>query len=156
MAGCAQLGGSPAAAPAIETDVARLVAAAKRLNTAWPWQAEIPEVALVARHGVAAAPALVAELRYSSEEQWGTEGWSLHVEQQVELALCRIFGVEPESGRTVFGIRSSEAQNRQVLEYWRAKVASSRSDAQPAHAAAGFFAAADGRRWASPGMRIAA
>jgi len=106
----------------MEADVARLVAAAKRLNTAWPWQSEIPEVTLVARHGVTVAPALVAELRYNSEEQWGSEGWNLHVEQQVELVLCKIFGVAPESGRTVFGIRSPEAQNRKVQGYWRAKV----------------------------------
>ncbi len=122
VAGCAQFDRTPAVTLEMKADVARLVVAAKRLNVAWPWQPEIPEVALVARHGVAVAPALVAELRYESEEQWGAEGWELHVEQQVELALCKIFGVAPESGRTVFGIRSLEAQNRMVREYWRAKI----------------------------------
>ena len=121
-AGCAQFDRTPAVTSEMEADVARLVAAAKRLDTAWPWLSEIPEVALVARHGVAVAPALVAELRYKSEQQWGSEGWNLHVEQQVALALCKIFGVAPESGRTVFGIRSFEAQNRLVRAYWRTKV----------------------------------
>jgi hypothetical protein len=46
----------------------------------------------VANHGIRAGPALVALLRFESDEQLSEETWSAHVEQQAELALCRIYG----------------------------------------------------------------
>jgi len=122
-AACAPIDSAAAVTQEMTDDVARLVAAAKQLDTAWPWQPAIPEVERVARHGPAVAPALLAELRYESEEQWGSGDWDLHVEQQVALALCRIFDVPPESGRTVFGVRATAEQNGTVREFWRARVA---------------------------------
>lgn len=122
-AACSPTDSDPTLTQEMTGDVARLVTAAKQLDTAWPWQPAIPEVEQVARHGLAVAAALLAELRYESEEQWGSGDWDLHVEQQVALALCRIFDVTPESGRTVFGIRATAEQNSTVREFWRARVA---------------------------------
>jgi hypothetical protein len=106
----------------IQKDIARLVEAARKLDTAWPWQAPIPETEAVVAHGKAAGPALASQLKYSSQEQWGTETWDLHVEQQVALALCEIYAVRGESGRTVYGVRAKEKDNESVRSYWRAKV----------------------------------
>jgi hypothetical protein len=108
--------------PRIQKDIARLVEAARKLDTAWPWQAPIPETEAVVAHGKAAGPALASQLKYSSQEQWGTETWDLHVEQQVALALCEIYAVRGESGRTVYGVRAKEKDNESVRSYWRAKV----------------------------------
>lgn len=106
----------------IIADVTRLVAAARQLDTAWPWQAPVPEIAVVVAHGEAAARELASQLQYSSVEQWGTSTWDLHVEQQVALALCEIFAVQPEAGRTVYSVRAKEDDNVKVRAYWREKV----------------------------------
>lgn len=103
-------------------DVAALVAAAKRLDTAWPWQGPLPEIDVVAKHGKRVAPLLVALLRYGSDKDYGDGVWDLHVEQQVELALCKIYGVTPESERTVYGIRSSEEANKKIKRFWQATI----------------------------------
>ncbi len=119
--------GPSTTSPEVARDVAKLVAAARKLDKAWPWQPAIPEVKTVAAHGKAAARALLAELRYVSREQWvSNDSWDLHVEQQVALALCEIYGVMPESGGTVYGIRSEEQNNEKVRKFWRRKVDSAK------------------------------
>jgi hypothetical protein len=40
----------------------------------------------------------------------------------VALALCEIYAVRPESGRSVYGVRAKEKDNESVRSYWRAKV----------------------------------
>lgn len=120
-------GGSPTR---IEADVKALVEAAHKLTTAWPWQPPIAQVATVSRHGTAAGPLLVAELRYESEAQEAP--WDIHVEQQVELALCKIYGEPAESGRTVYGVRSFERENKTVRTYWLTKVMKKAQSVTPA------------------------
>ena len=39
-----------------EKDTSALITSAERLDKAWPWQAAIPEVDRVARHGKQAGP----------------------------------------------------------------------------------------------------
>lgn len=117
----AACGAASASAQDIEGDVRRLVEAARALDTAWPWQPAIPEVEAVARHGAAAGPALVRELRYGPGT--GPGDWDLHVEQQVALALCRIYGEAPVSGETVWGVRAADERNRRVRAFWRGRVA---------------------------------
>lgn len=106
--------------PEIERDIAKLVAAASQLHTAWPWQAPIPEVQAVARHGMQAAPRLVRLLKFESFTQ--QEPWDLHVEQQAELALCAIYNLQPEAGKTVYSVRSTDKENRAVRQFWQRKV----------------------------------
>jgi hypothetical protein len=117
----ARAGAQPAilAAGEVQRDVASLVAAARELDTAWPWQPPLPEMAAVVAHGEAAAAELASNLHFSSKEQWGTDSWDLHVEQQVALALCEIFGVQPQAGRTVYSVRASDEANAAVRDYWR-------------------------------------
>jgi len=108
-------------------DVAALVAAAKRLNKAWPWQGPLQEIDRVARHGKQIALVLVSLLRYESMEQWSDGSWDIHVEQQLQLALCKIYAVAPESGKTVYGIRSFEEENRKIKQFWQSKVRNTRN-----------------------------
>ena len=111
----------------MKEDVAALVAAAKLHNKAWPWQGPLQEIDRVARHGKQIAPALVSLLRYDSMEQWSDGSWDIHVEQQLELALCKIYGVAPESGKTVYGIRSFEEDNKKIRQFWQSKVGNKRN-----------------------------
>lgn len=117
----AAFGAAPLRAQDPAGDVRRLVEAARALDTAWPWQPAIPEVAQVAGHGAAAGPLLLRELRYGPSTEPGD--WDLHVEQQVALALCLIYGETPVSGETVWGVRSPDEKNRKVRAFWRDRVA---------------------------------
>jgi len=103
------------------------VAAAKRLNKVWPWQGPLQEIDRVARHGKQIAPALVSLLRYESMEQWSDGSWDVHVEKQLELALCKIYAVAPESGKTVYGIRSFDEENRKIKQFRQSKVRNTRN-----------------------------
>ena len=104
----------------LEADVQHLLDHARELDTAWPWKGPIPEVRDVAKHGKSAAPILVKQLRYGPHQEFF--GWDLHVEQQVELALCMIFGYQPVSGETVYGIRSSDEKNGMIKGFWQERV----------------------------------
>lgn len=105
----------------LEEDIARLVKVASKLDKAWPWQAPIPEIEAVAAHGKAAGPLLASQLKFYSHLQ-GADEWDLHAEQQVALALCQIYAVQPESGHTVYGIRSNDKANESVRSFWRTTV----------------------------------
>src|SRR5262245_15021980 len=98
-----------------QKDIDNLVKAARLLKTAWPWKGEIPEVNRVTRHGKIVTPALVSLLKV--EKEYETE-FDLHVEQQIELTLCRIYKEVPESGKTVYGIRSSDSENVKIKAFW--------------------------------------
>jgi hypothetical protein len=104
----------------LELAVRRLVEAAETLDIAWPWRGAVPEVPEVAKYGKSAAPLLVRQLEYGPETEAGA--WNLHVEQQVALALCAVFGLEPVSGRTVYGVRSLDKEDRKVRRFWRMRV----------------------------------
>lgn len=109
----------PRTGEALQADVAHLVNAARQRTMLWPWKPPEPEVAVVASHGTAIAPFLV-ELLVESPET--TEGADLNVQQQVALALCRIYGV-PEVGGHVYMNRASSEENSKVKAFWSAMVA---------------------------------
>lgn len=120
LVGCGLWMSGPGHAQDPEAEVRRLIAAAKGLDTAWPWQGPIPEVYIVAKRGKSAAPYLVKHLQYGPDTPFF--GWDLHVEQQIELALCIIFDTLPVSGETVYGIRSFADTNRTIRGFWEARV----------------------------------
>ena len=103
----------------MRADVTSLVRAARKLEKLWPWQPAIPEVALVAAHGRAVAPLLVAQL---VEDPDNDEKADWNVQQQVALALCRIYDVSEDGGH-VYMNRASEKTNAHIKAFWRAKVA---------------------------------
>lgn len=98
-------------------DVARLVQMAGKLKTLWPWQTPLPEVAVVAAHGPAVGRLLVAQLADNPEDD--VIDW--HVQQQVALALCKIYGVSEEAGH-VFMNRASAETNGRIKAFWVAKM----------------------------------
>lgn len=104
---------------ALQADVAQLVSAARKRTMLWPWRPPEPEVAVVASHGKAIAPLLVTLLVENPET---TEGADLNVQQQVALALCRIYGV-PEIAGHVYMNRASLEENARVRAFWLARVA---------------------------------
>jgi hypothetical protein len=107
----------PACSQDPDAAVQRLLGAASALDTAWPWQGPISEVYNVARYGKPVAPVLVEHLRYGPDAD--VSGWDLHVEQQVELTLCVIFGEDPVSGKNRVRreiLRSRQQDGRWVLE----------------------------------------
>lgn len=104
-------------------DIARLAAAARGSNRIWPDHPPLAEVDRVARHGPRAGPTLVSRLHFESEEQ-RDDTWSPAVEQQLELALCRIYGETPSGARTVYDIRASAPENARVKPFWEAKIRS--------------------------------
>lgn len=105
-----------------DRDIAALAVAAKRTGRLWPDAAPLPEVDQVVKHGPHAGPALVALLRFESEEQFSDPTWSPSVEQQAELALCRIYGELPKGAHTVYDVHATTAENRRVKQFWDARV----------------------------------
>lgn len=97
----------------MRADVARLVDAARK-RTLWPWQPAEPEVARVARYGPAAAPLLLPLLPDDPETPGAPR---YYVQQQVALALCRIYHVEAGPGR-VYMNRVPDDINARIRPFW--------------------------------------
>jgi HEAT repeat protein len=83
----------------MKADVDQLVRAAEELTEVWPSQPPppIPEVALVARHGKPVVPLLTALLSDDPNAEGDRRRW--RVQQQVALALCRIYSEPAGCGR---------------------------------------------------------
>ena len=105
----------------MKRDIAALVAAANERRPVWPDQPQLPQVDRVWRHGSRAARALVDLLGPESDDPSSGDR-NVHVEQQAELALCRIYGVSSANGETVSDARSLSDANRTVREFWRRRV----------------------------------
>jgi hypothetical protein len=92
--------GVPRAVSLMQADVDRLARAAEQLRGTWPSQPPppAPEVALVARHRQAVVPLLVALLSDDPNAERDPRRWK--VQQQVALALCRIYTESEHCGRT--------------------------------------------------------
>jgi hypothetical protein len=118
----------------INRDIVALILAAKQSGRAWPDHPPLRQIDPVANHGMRAGPALVALLRFESDEQLSEETWSPHIEQQAELALCRIYGELPAGARTVYDLRATPAENKQVKQFWEARVRSAGQSAGPPRA----------------------
>jgi len=92
--------GAAQTASTMQPDVDRLVRAAEKLAGTWPSQAPpaIPEVAIVARHGKALVPLLMALLSDDPDAERDRKRWK--VQQQVALTLSRIYSESQHCGRT--------------------------------------------------------
>lgn len=107
--------------PEIKADVARLVAHAQKLTRLWPWEPPVPEVDRVARHGKAVAPMLLELIGDDPDlPEFNRPEWT--VQQQAELALCRIYGVKEQCGH-VYCNRALREENKAVKTYWVSKIA---------------------------------
>ena len=105
----------------MKADVARLVAAADKLERLWPWEPPLEEVTRVARHGQTIAPLLVDLLGDDPDlPEPDRPKWT--VQQHAALALCRIYGVREECGH-VYCNRASREQNKSVKTFWASKIA---------------------------------
>ena len=105
----------------LNRDIAALMQSAERSHPFWPDEPPLPEVDLVATHGSRAGSALVALLGQELDDPSVTPR-NLHVEQQAELALCRIYGVLPTAGETIRDARSTPEESGHVTGFWRRKV----------------------------------
>ena len=87
-------------ASTMQPDVDRLVRAAEDLAGTWPSQPPpaIPEVAIVARHGKAVVPLLMALLSDDPHAERDRKRWK--VQQQVALTLSQIYSESQHCGRT--------------------------------------------------------
>jgi HEAT repeat protein len=85
-------------ASAIQSDVDRLVRAAEKLTGTWPSQPPppIPEVGIVAHHGKAVVPFLMALL--SDDPNAGRVRRRWKVQQQAALTLARIYSESEDCG----------------------------------------------------------
>jgi hypothetical protein len=107
----------------MQQDVDQLVRAAEGLTEMWPSQPPppIPEVGLVARHGKSVAPLLMALL---SDDPYVERDWKRwKVQQQVALALCRIYSESEHCGRAYCDGDPPERIGR-VKEGWARVIAS--------------------------------
>ena len=111
----------------LNRDIAALVASAESSRPVWPDEPALPEVDLVATHGSRAGSALVMLLGADLDDPSGTSARSVHVEQQAELALCKIYRVLPTAGETVRDARSSPQETNHVSGFWRRMVSGSPS-----------------------------
>jgi len=108
-------------------DVVQLVEAAGQHQRAWEWSGEcVPEVDEVAKHGKAIAPLLVELLDHRKApngKEWPVDTYIVY-DQQIQLALCKIFKEKPELGATVYGARVLEVDNLKVKTHWQHRVQS--------------------------------
>jgi hypothetical protein len=111
----------PSVPPKAMIDLQHLISAARLRTTPWPAAAPLPLVDTVAKHGRAIARAIAAMLPRDSAT---VVDWNMHVEQQLELALCAIYSVKPEAGKTVWAASATEAANRALRQFWRDRVRS--------------------------------
>lgn len=83
----------------MESDVDGLVQAAEGLTGTWPSQPPppVPEAAIVARHGTAVVPLLIALLSDDPNAERDRRRW--RVQQQVALTLSRIYSEPTHCGR---------------------------------------------------------
>jgi hypothetical protein len=102
-----------------DRDINKLINAAGKRDRAWEWRGPVAEVAIVARHGKPIAPKLLKLLDHPGDYSFDQH---IIVDRQIQLVLCRIFDVVPDCARTVYCVRASEAQNRRVKAFWRARV----------------------------------
>lgn len=112
---------SPSVAPTSMVDVVHLMAAARARSATWPSAPPLPQVDTVARHGRAIARLIVGMLPTDSST---AADENARAEQQLELALCAIYGVNPEAGKTVRGAHAGWVANRAVRQFWRDRVRS--------------------------------
>lgn len=91
--------GTATALRAMQADVDRLVRAAEQLTDTWPTQPPPPvrEVALVAQHGEAVTPLLLALLSEDPNAELDRKRWK--VQQQAALTLTRIYSEADHCGR---------------------------------------------------------
>jgi hypothetical protein len=102
----------------MRAEVSMLVKAAKELTTLWPWSGPIPEVARVAAYGKTIAPLLVVILADDPDSvEEASQEVNLNVQQQVALALCKIYGVTDETWH-VYMNRASREVNARVKLFW--------------------------------------
>ena len=106
-------------ASAQDRDIQKLLVAAGKRGRAWEWRGSVPEVALVARHGKIVAPKLLKLLAHPEDSFTDSH---IIVDQQIQLVLCSIFNEEPTFGRTIYGVRTTEDENRKVKTFWKARV----------------------------------
>lgn len=109
----------------MQADVSRLVRAAEKLTGAWPSQPPpaIPEVAIVARHGKAVVPMLMALLSDDPNAERDRKRWK--VQQQVALTLSRIYSESQHCGRT-YCDSDPPARIARVRQGWQRIIASDR------------------------------
>jgi HEAT repeat protein len=117
-----QTGATPTVS-SMQADVDRLVRAAEKLTGTWPSQPPppIPEVAVVASHGKAVVPLLVALLSDDPNAERDLKRWK--VQQQVSLVLGRIYSESQHCGRTYCDGDPPERIGR-VREGWLHVIAS--------------------------------
>ena len=113
------------AAGTMQSDVDRLVRAAGILTATWPSQPPppLPEVAIVARHGKAVVPLLMALLSDDPHAERDRKRWT--VQQQVALALSVIYAESQHCGRTYCDADPPERIGR-VRAGWLNVIASDR------------------------------
>ena len=101
-------------------DVAKLIELAKKRDTLWPWKGPEPEVERVVKYGEAVAPLLLTHLVEDPDTSDVKQEIDLNVQQQVALALCKIYKVR--EGEHVYSNRATRAKNASVKKFWTLKV----------------------------------
>ena len=68
----------------------------------------------------------MALLELELDDSSSTSPRNVHVEQQAELALCKIYGVLPTAGETVRDARSTPQDDSPVSGFWRRKLSATK------------------------------
>src|SRR5262245_4101127 len=107
----------------LASDVDRLVQAARQLTGAWPAQPPPPitEVAIVARHGKAAVPLLMALLSDDPGVERDAARWK--VQQQASLALGAIYASEPRHCGRIYCDGNPPERIGRIKQAWQRVVA---------------------------------
>ena len=100
-------------------DVIQLTETAGQHERALEWDGACgPEVDRVARYGQPVVPLLVDLLDHG--EDWRVDSFICY-DQQIQLALCKIFKEQPLIGVNIYGVRVDETDNLKVKKHWERK-----------------------------------
>jgi hypothetical protein len=88
----------------------------------FPWKGKSKAVDRIVRLGKPVGPLLVEELQdIERSDCFGDVGphfdWA--VQQNITVALCRIYGVSEAHGKHVYCVRAGRSDNSQVYKFWK-------------------------------------
>jgi hypothetical protein len=92
----------------------------------FPWKGRSPAVERIVQLGTPVSAYLVESLA-DIQDFYDGKDFDFKVQQNITIALCRIYGMEPVFGPHSYGVRSSQDENLKVFAYWKALTQSSPS-----------------------------
>ena len=104
--------------PNLKAQVRSFLVESSKEKDIFPWKKKSDAVDKLAAVGQAVAPHLIQELK-NIEEYYRGKSYDFTVQQNITMASCRIYQVQPIYGRTLYSVRSKREANAKVFQFWK-------------------------------------